>query len=345
MSKEPRRNQANDRNLTELSRRDLLRSVGVAGVGALGLGLVGCTDRPGSADSGLTNDPQVLQAGGTLSGRLAGLLGGAAAAGVTVNLVGLGEVVTDALGQFEVRVAQSGEFRVQLSGRGFHARSGVIRIDGNLAIDELLLENDAGVPMRFIDQYARATGPNGKEGVVPRTPGATNRWTRPPRVNIYRKLADNSKLVVPDARITALRGAVAALFAPLTGSRLGFPSIEVLPGQPPRNLGSTAAGVMVISQSQSGALATSNGSSLSDVYDINKALVGTRLDAPIELFNRAFAHGLGGYVVSNQFASILNGAGRATPSTDDVQAATFLYSRVPGNSSPDQDPDGVFIGA
>lgn len=329
--------------LAGLSRRELLRCVGLAGVGAVGVGLAGCKNRPDQDLVELSTAPQIIQAGGTVSGLLTGLLTGAAAAGVTFRLFGLGEVQADATGRFEARVQEVGDYEIQFTGRGFRKRGGMLRLNGNVTLNQMLLEDDAGLTMNFLNQYARATGPNGKEGIVPRTPGATNRWTAPPRIKIYRKLADNTKLVVSDARMSALQAAIGALFGPLTASRLGFPAIQIMPGVPPDNLGAVPAGVMVIAQRKDGLLGTTHTASLSDPFSIAKAITTCGVDSPIEIFHRVLAHALGGYVVSNVFDSILNAQGRATPSAQDLLAATFLYTRSAGNAAPDQDPAGTFI--
>ncbi len=329
----------------DLSRRALIRRASLVGVGALGAGLVGCKQRPDDSILDLSTDPQLGQVGGTISGTISGLLRGEAAQGVSVRLVGVGQVETDESGQFEVRVERFGEYEIQFNGSNFAKRVSRLLLNGNVSLTQSLLETDAGLPAGFLDQYARASGPNEKEGVTPRTPGASNRWTRAPLVRIYRRLADSDKESIGDARLTAMQASIAALFAPLTASRIGFPIVELRNGKPPSSFDDVPAGVMVIGQTRGGTLETDHLGSLADSFSIAKGIISCQVDSTIEFFNRTFAHGLGGYVVGNGSESILNPAGRATLSDRDVDAATFLYTRVGGNRAPDQDPPGVLLNA
>jgi hypothetical protein len=325
-----------------MSRRSLLRSAGLVGVGAIGVGLAGCKGRPDEDFIDTGTEPSVLQVGGTLSGQLLGLLGGAAVAGATVRLVGLGQVTADDQGRFEVRVAQEGDYVTEINGPGFHKRTGVTRVAGNVTLGERLLENDGGLPLAFLNQYARGTG-SGKEGVVPRTPGASNRWTSPPRVQIYRRLSDDAKGVVPDARLDAMQASAQALFGPLTGNALGFgAAVEVRPGTPPASLGDVARGTLVIAQSRTENLSVAHTGTLDNPWAISKARTSCRVDSTIELFNRMFAHALGAWVTTTD-DSIANPGGRATPSDKDLLAASFQYTRLAGNLAPDEDRPGVFL--
>lgn len=329
----------------EISRRNLLRKAGLVGVGALGAGFAaGCKNRPEEDFVDLSTDPTLLQQGGTVSGQLRGLLEGQPASDVLVRLLRFGTTRADERGRFELRVDQPGEYRVEFNGTGFHRRSGRIQVNGSVALDVRLFEDDAGLPLPFLNEYARGTGPN-KEGVVPRTPGATNRWTRPPVVVIFRQLADDDKDVIPDARLTAMQASIRTLFAPLTGNVLGpAPAIEVRDGQPPRRLENIRAGSLVIAQRKDRRVASEHGGSTTNPFEIVQARIASGVESDIELFNRMFAHGLGGWVVSAAADSILNPEGRAQPSSRDLQAATFLYNRPPGSTSPDRDPAGVLLG-
>lgn len=327
-----------------LSRRTLLRNAGLVGVGALGAGLAGCKGRPEDDFVDTGTDPSVLQVGGTLSGQLVGLLTGAVGAGLTVRLIGLGEVQADDQGRFEVRVATEGDYMTQISGAGFQRRTGVTRIAGNVVLNERLLETDSGLPANFLNEYARGMG-SGKEGVVPRTPGATNRWDAAPTVRIYRQLADDDKGVITDARMDALRASVQALFGPLTGNALGFGvNVEVRPGKPPVDLADVPRRTIVIAQTRRENLSLVHTGSLDNPWAISKARTSCRVDSTIELFNRMFAHALGAWVVTAG-PSIANPEGAAAPSDRDLLAASFLYSRVAGNRAPDEDPPGAFLSA
>ncbi len=328
----------------EMTRRDMLRRAGMVGAGALGLGFAGCKQRPADDLVDLGSSPGLLQQGGTVSGQLTGLLDGDVVTEGVIKLAGFKPVQADARGNFEIRVKQSGDYDVELNGGGHHKRVGRLRVTGNVSLSPTLLEEDAGLPLEFINQYARGAGPV-KEGVPPRTPGATNRWTAPPVVQIYRGLVGSDKEVVTDARVDAMRTSILALFGALTGNRLGLPQIEVRPGAAPTRLSQVPRGRLVIVQRADPKFSSEHIGSVSNGFDISKAIVACGVESTIEFFNRMFAHSLGGYVVSFSTASILNPAGRAAPSDRDSLAATFLYSRIPGNLAPDQDPSGVFLNA
>ncbi len=328
---------------TPISRRDLLRRAGALGAGAWGVALAACKSRPAQEIVDLSTTPQVLQAGGTITGSLSGLLTGVAAAGVTIRVAGFEPVQTDATGAFEVRIPDSGEYEIRFEGADFYLRVARLRITGNVSLNQALLERDAGLPMNFLNQFARAAGPNDKEGIQPRTPGATNRWLRPPRIVIHRRLADDSKDAIPEARLIAMQNAIAGLFGPLTGNRLGFPSVQVRADAPPAGLGAVPAGTIVLAQRRDRLLGAEHAGSLTNRYEIAKAYAFCGVESPIELFNRVFAHTLGAYVVSNAFASVANPQGRAAASELDTLAATFLYARAPGNLAPDRDADGVLL--
>jgi hypothetical protein len=334
----------NPMGLTGLSRRALLRNAGLVGVGALGAGLAGCKGRPEDQFVDTGTDPSVLQVGGTLSGQLIGLLTGAVGAGLTVRLLGLGEVQADDQGRFEVRVAQEGDFVTQIYGDGFQRRTGMTRIAGNVVLTERLLESDAGLSANYVNEYARGAG-SGKEGVTPRTPGATNRWLSAPTVRIYRQLSDDDKRVVPDARVDAMQASIQALFGPLTGNALGFGvNVEVRRGAPPTDLVDVPRDTIVVAQTRNENLSLQHTGTLDNPWAISKARTSCRVDSTIELFNRMFAHALGAWVVTAG-NSVVNPAGAAAPSDRDLQAASFLYSRVAGNRAPDEDPPGAFLNA
>lgn len=329
---------------TALTRRGVLRGAGMLGLGVLGAGVAACKSRPDDTFADLSTEPSLVQMGGTFSGQLRGLLTGSAAANVVIRLLDYGTVTTDQQGGYALRVDRPGDYEVRFDGRDFHPRSSSLRISGSVALNTDLLESDAGLPLPFLDQFARGTGPS-KEGVTPRTPGATNRWTAPPRVIIYRSLEDDDKDVVPDARLAAMQAGVLGLFGPLTGNALGGTTVEVRPSRPPASLRDIRTGTLVIGQRRDGLPSSAHTGSAVDPFAIVKARIVSGVDSSIEIFHRMFAHALGGWVVGAASDSILNPSGRATPSDRDRLAATFLYNRAPGNRAPDEDPAGAFLNA
>jgi hypothetical protein len=331
------------RDTRPFNRRNLLRQAGFLGAGAVGLSLAGCKQRPDDALADSTTTPQILQQGGTVSVTMSGLLGGAAIPEGTMQVVGVGTASADADGQLSVRVTTTGTYEVVFRAPGHFARSGRVTVAGNVTLAITMLESD-DVSQGFLNQYARGTGSGKGIEVEPRTPGFTNRWTQTPTYRIYRKIADSSKEIVPDARVDAMRSAIASLFPALTASRVGFPEIIVRNTAPPTSLGDISSGTMVVAQTKSSAQVAEHTGGLSSPYSIVKGRISCGLDSPIELFNKMVAHSTGAYGVNGGYNSILSGGGRATLGSRDTVAATFLYSRVPGNEAPDRDPDDVLLG-
>lgn len=325
-----------------LSRRAVMRGVGLLGLGAIGAALPGCKGRPEEDIIDTSTDPELVQLGGTITGVVTGLLEGLAVGAATVDLGDLGTLSTDRNGNFELRAQRVGVFPVSVTAGGYVQRSGQLRLQGNVSLSLTLLERDAGLKSRFLEEYARGVISSG--GVQPRTPGFTNRWTSTPRVEIYRKYADDTKTAIPDERVEAMQTAVAALFGPLTAFRLGTPAVTVRNGAPPEGLGDVPTGVIAVAQSQRRPPRMVHAGAVDSPYAIGKARTECRADAPIELFNRMFAHTLGAWLV-NASESIVNVEGLASPSESDLLAAEFVYNRQPGNGTPDEDPPGAFLNA
>lgn len=338
------RDRKNDRH-DSLDRRSLLRRAGMLGMGVIGASVVGCKGRPDQDFVDLSTEPSLVQAGGTISGRVNGVLSGNAAPNVRIRLQGLGSVTTDQDGNYSLRVEERGDYGVEINGPDFVARASRLRVSGSATVNIGLLERDAGLPLDFLDEYGRGAGPGAKEGVASRTPGHTNRWTGAPRVIIYRQLEDDDKDVIPDARLTAMQASVLSLFGPLTGNALGFGGVQVRNAPPPRSVERVDAGTIAIVQRTDNLLEARTLGATVDRYALVKARISCGVESTIELFHRMFAHALGGQVVSPGFDSILNAGGRAAPSNRDLAAATFIHSRVPGNRAPDTDPAGVLLNA
>jgi len=291
-----------------------------------------------------TSPPQVLQQGGTVSARLSGLLNGVAVAGATMRVKGVGSTTGNDEGAIDVRLEQTGTYAVEFSAPDYFSRTTRVAVAGNVSIAVTMLESDDGLSQSFLNQYARGTGAGKGINIDPRTPGFTNRWTRPPTYRIYRRLADSTKEFVTDARVDAMRGAIFALFPALTAGRLGIPAVDVRNQVPPEGLGDIGTGVVVVAQSKSTAQRSEHVGGISDPYSIVKGRISCAFDSSIELFNRMVAHSTGAYGVNSGLDSIVGGPGRASLSDRDSMAATFLYSRAAGNSSPDRDPDDVILG-
>jgi hypothetical protein len=326
-----------------VTRRELMRWAGALGVAGLGAGLTGCSDRPEEDILDTTTQPTVLQAGGVVSGVVTGLLTGAAIAGATVRFFGHGQVPTDDDGRFEVRIGTGGDINVRVDADEHHPRLTAMRLRGNADISISMVEQNAGVSLEFLNQFLRGTGPQ-KEDVQPRTPGASNRWTRPPTVVIHRVLADNPRGIVPEARVDAMTNSIQALFGPLTGFRLGVsPVIRVVREAPPTRLSRLEAGNIAIGQRADGLRSMEHIGSLASPFEIVKAIAHCGVDATIEVFNHMFAHALGAYEVARTAESVMNPEGAAVLSARDRLAATVLYSRPAGSRSADVDPNGFFI--
>jgi hypothetical protein len=330
------------RDKRTFNRRDLLRQAGFLGTGAVGLGLAGCKQRPDDSLADPTAPPKILQQGGTVSASLRSLLSGESVEKATVHVVGVGSASADDDGRISVRVENTGTYDIEFRAKGHFPRSGRVAVNGNVTLAVTMMES-AGITQGFLNQYARGTG-GGKGNLIDaRTPGFSNRWTQPTIYRLYRGLADSSKEFVSDARIDAMRASILTLFPALTASTLGFPEIVVRNGEPPTGLGDVKVGTMVVAQTKAASQTVEHTGSLSDPYSIVKGQIGCGFESPIELFNQMVGYSTGAYGVSSGEKSIMSGGGRATMGSRDTLAATFLYSRVPGNEAPDRDPNGTTL--
>ena len=331
------------RDTRPFNRRDLLRQAGFLGAGAVGVGLVGCKQRPDDNVASPTTPSQVLQQGGTVSARLRGLLTGVAVAGATMRVKGVGTAAGNAEGAIDVRLEQNGTYEVEFTAAGHFPRTGKMVVAGNANLTVTMLENDAGISQGFLNQYARGTGAGKGIDIAARTPGFTNRWTRPPTYRIYRRLADSTKEFVSDARVGAMRSVIFALFPALTANRLGIPAVAVRNTEPPASLGDIGTGIVVVAQSKATRQISEHVGGISDPYSIVKARVSSGFESTIEVFSRMVAHSTGAYGVGSGSDSIVSGPGRATLGERDTKAAAFLYARAAGNSAPDRDRDDVVL--
>ncbi|MFQ5743348.1 MAG: hypothetical protein ACE5HV_07140 [Acidobacteriota bacterium] len=328
--------------ISRLSRRELLRWAGVAGIGSVGAGLVGCSDAPEQEAATGSTTPTSLMAGATVNGSVLGLLTGVQVNKATVEIVGVGTVTTDFSGSFSVHFDNVGDFVVKISAKGFLTRQTRLRLVGNVTIVVTLIETDQNLTLKFLDQFARGQGP--VADLVPRTPGATNRWLQRPNVLIYRRLDGDRKTVVSDVRVSKISDAVNSIFSGLTGSVFGFaPSIQVVDTPPPSERKQIPAGAIGIFQTADGSRGAGHTGSLSDPNSIAIAHAFTDVGASIGVLTHVFAHALGATEVATSMPSVMNPDGRSTLTAEDMQAAIALYNRPPGSRAPDTDPDGFFI--
>lgn len=329
-----------------LSRRRLLRWAGAVGVAGLGGGLSGCSDRPDEDILDTGTEPTVVQQGGVVSGTVVGLFDGNPVGGATVAIGGLASVTTDAAGRFSARIPRSGDFGVRISRTGFVTRRSAVRLRSNVDAAVSLIEEGPDLDLDFLDQFARAAGP--RREAVPRTPGRSNRWTRPPRVLIYRRFesAAGSSAVVTlsDRRVELIEISIDDVFVGLTAGRLGgTPTPIVLDQLPPRNPRRVPAGSLAVFQTDDGSRGAGNVGSIDDEFAIASAHAFTDFEAPRNILHKFVGHALGAWDVSDDFKSVMGSNGRLTLAPQDIAAATVLYSRRPGNGAPDTDPPGTFL--
>lgn len=325
-----------------LDRRTLLRHAGLLGVGAVGLGLGACKQRPDDDLADPTSPQQVLQEGGTVTATVSGLLAGEAVSGARLHVSGMGTVEGDDRGVISVRIPSNGEYEVEFRSDKHVRRAGAIQVAGNVTVGITMLEKDAGVSMRYLDDYARGLGSGKGITIRPRTPGFTNRWNFAPTFRLYRRLEDSSKEFVSDARIDAMRAAITSLFPALTANRIGFPAIEVR-STTPQSMGEVPSGTVIVAQRKATTPTHEAVGSFQSEYALSKAGIGCGFESPIEIFNQMVGYSTGAYGVNSGETSVMSLGGAAAPSEKDLLAARFLYSRVAGNSAPDEDPDGVFL--
>ena len=204
---------------SELSRRDLIRWAGVAGVGGLGTFLPGCSQPPEQDVVSTTTQPTALRIGGSVNGRVTGLFDGNATTGATVTITGIGSTTTDAAGDFSFRIDRNGDFELVISGAGFATRRTAVRVTGNVAFNATVIEKSAALDDNFLNQFARRTGRSFGTDVV--DPGAIARWEQNPTIRVYTRVAGtNAKL--SDARVDRILQIINKQYPSFTAGALGF---------------------------------------------------------------------------------------------------------------------------
>ncbi len=325
-----------------VSRRDLLRWASVLGVGGVGAGLISCSDPPEQEINSGVTQPTTVQAGSTVNGVVTGLFKGVGVRNAKIEIDGVGTVRTEFSGAFTIDVELPGDYSMIVSANDFVTRRTALRLSGNTTFGMTLMEDDEGPGATFLNQFARGTGPT--SGPPPRTPGQTNRWTRTPRVLIYRRVAGDPSTVVPGAQIDRITNVVNSTFPLFTANALGFsPTIEQVDSPPPSDYAQIPAGAIGFFQTSDGSRGGGTTGAISDPFEAASGYAFTGLDGSVALLNRVFGQSLGATVVDSSRSSVMNPAGQTTFATEDHQASTVLYSRPPGNASPDVDPGSYFI--
>ena len=119
-----------------------------------------------------------------LAGRFTNILSGAAAAGITLSIEGVGNVAGDAAGQFNLESeAPDGRYRVTASGAGVVSRVTTLTFPGQAPVISLI---PSTFNMTAFDQMARHFG---------EPDGVTKRWTVPPALVIETSLVDAQSVV------------------------------------------------------------------------------------------------------------------------------------------------------
>ena len=119
-----------------------------------------------------------------LAGRFTNALTGAAAAGVTLTVDGVGAVAGDAAGQFNLESeAPDGRYRVTASGAGVVSRVTTLTFPGQAPVVSLI---PSTFNMTAFDQMARQFG---------EPAGVTKRWAVPPALVIETSFVDAQSVV------------------------------------------------------------------------------------------------------------------------------------------------------
>ena len=325
-----------------VSRRDLLRWASVIGVGGLGAGLIGCSDPPQQTINSGVTQPTTLEAGGIVNGVVTGLFNRVGVRNAKVEVVGVGTVKADFAGAFSIRIELPGDYTLIVSASDFVTRRTAMRITGNSTFAMTLMEDDEGLGVSFLNQYARGTGPT--SGPPPRTPGQTNRWARGPRVLIYRRVAGDPSTVVPSAQIDRIINVVNSTYGQFTAGALGFsPMIEQVDSEPPASPAQIPVGAIGFYQTSDGSRGGGTSGAISDPFEAASGYAFTGIDAPVALLNRVFGQSLGATIVDNSMTSVMNPGGQSSFGEKDSQASTVLYNRPAGSRAPDVDPERYFI--
>ncbi len=324
----------------ELSRRELMRWAGIAGVGGLGTFLPGCSQPPEQDIVSTTTQPTTLRLGGSVSGRVTGLFNGSAVTGATVTITGIGSTTTDAAGNFSFRIESNGDFELIISGGGFVTRRTAVRITGNVTFAATVMEKSAALSANFLNQFARRAGPTFGTDVL--DPGAIARWQQSPTIRVYTRVAGtNAKL--SDARVDKILEIVNGQYTRFTAGALGFGANVIEINEAPPDPSTLPIGTLCFYQTADGTRGAGQGRRLQNRYEIATSSCFTGTEASGGVLTRVFGQALGAGGVDDSLSSVMNAEGRVNFTEQDTLAAEVLYNRPPGNMDPDTDPPGFFI--
>ena len=322
-----------------LSRRELLRWAGVAGISGIGTGLVSCSDPPEQEIVETSTAPTRIQSGGTVDGTVTGLFDGGVIADAVLEFVGADTVTTDAAGMFSIRLQESGDYKLKVNAKTFSPRITAVQISSNATVFISLIEKETKLTLDFLDQFARGLGGR-VDGMAPRTPGFSNRWLRPPEIRLYTRVVGDPETKLSDRRIRHMTDVIDSTYVGFTAGVFGLaPRVIFVDSVPPKKLpGGELAYYQTADDSRGG---TTEGL-VKDRFAVASSRAYTGLEATSGVLTRVFGQALGETVVKGT-QSAMNPEGRSTLTESDELAAMVLYNRTPGNQSPDKDPDGFFL--
>ena len=325
---------------SELSRRDLIRWAGIAGVGGLGTFLPSCSDPPGQDVVSTTTQPTALRIGGSANGRVTGLFDGNATTGATVRIVGIGSTTTDAAGEFSFRIYRSGDFELIIRGDDFVTRRTAVRITGSVTFSVTVMEKSAALSDDFLNQFARRTGPSFGPDVL--DPGAIARWEQSPTIRVYTRVA-GTKAKLSDRRVDKVIEIINMQYPKFTAGALGFVANVVEINEAPPDPSTLPLGTLCFYQTDDDTRGAGQMRRVQNRYAIGTSFCFTGNEDSGGVLSRVFGQALGAGGVVNTTPSTMNGQGRVNFTEQDTLAAQVLYTRPPGNMDPDTDPADVFI--
>ena len=325
---------------SELSRRDLIRWTGIAGVGGLGTFLPSCSDPPEQDIVSTTTQPTAFLIGGSVNGHVAGLFNGKAMTGATVTITGIGSTRTDAAGNFSFRIDRNGDFELIISGGGFVTRRTAVRITGNVTFNATVMEKSAALGNNFLNQFARRTGPAFGTNVL--DPGSIARWEQSPTIRVYTRVAGtNAKL--GGARVDEILEIINQQYPMFTAGALGFGANVIEINAAPPDPSTLPLGTLSFFQTADGTRGAGQTRRLQNRYAIGNSFCFTGTEASGGVLTRVFGQALGTGGVDNSLTSVMNAEGQDSFTERDTLAAQVLYDRPPGNMAPDTDPVGFSI--